>query len=192
MNAQDISALLAVGLSTVNTMIYVRSVLKGKTKPHAFSWGIWSLLSLVMFAAQREGGGGVGALLQLYNGAACGGVALLGLKYGDRGYTRSDWAALAFALASIPLWRVTGTPLWSVLLLCGIDAAAFWPTFRKSWLKPGEEPVLPYIFWAFGALASLAALEAFNLITATYPVFLASINTVFVLMLVLRRSVWNR
>jgi hypothetical protein len=81
-----------------------------------------------------------------------------------------------------------GQPLWSVALLCLIDGAAFYPTFRKSWGKPREEPLLPYLFGAAGAAVSIAALGRVDFITAAYPAFLAGINVVFVGMLFLRRK----
>lgn len=181
-------AFFSILLAFCNAFIYVRSVLKGRTRPHAFTWGIWALISGVTFMAQHAGGGGAGAWLQGYNVFQCGGIMLLALRHGDRGYARSDWLALGFSLLSIPLWVMTGTPLWSVILLCAIDGAAFYPTFRKSWGRPFEEPALPYILWAAGAVASIAALERVSFITAAYPAFLSGINMLFVGMLFLRRK----
>jgi hypothetical protein len=185
---KELLAVAALLFSISNTVLYVRSVFTGRTKPHAFTWGIWALISIVTCTAQLSAGAGPGAWPQGLNAVTCSFVMLLGIAHGDRSYARSDWAALGLALLSIPLWYATGTPLWSVLLLCVIDGAGFYPTFRKSWHKPHEEPAFPYLLWAFGSLVSIAAIEAYSVTTVAYPAFLSAINTVFVAMLAARRK----
>lgn len=181
-------AFLSLLFALLNLIIYMRSVFKGQTRPHAFTWGIWALISAITFFAQREAGAGPGAWLQGLNAFSCSVIMALGLIRGDKTYRASDWLALCFALASIPLWLATGTPLWSVVLLCAIDASGFYPTFRKSWRKPTEEPAVPYLLWAAGAAISIASIEAYSFTTVAYPAFLAVINVAFVLMITWRKK----
>lgn len=188
MDTRELLGLLSIAIAIVTTALYVRAVLAGRARPHAFTWGIWALISAVVFAAQRGEGAGAGAWLQGWMILSCSGTMVLGLTHGDRGYTRADWVALGFALASVPLWLATGTPLWSVVLLCAIDGAGFAPTFRKSWVRPREEPPLPYILWGVGALVSVAAMEVHTLAAVLYPLFLAGINFAFVGMLFCRKN----
>ena len=50
---------------------YFRDIYSGKTKPHAFSWFIWSLSACIAFAASIVKGGGAGAWVMGMSGAAC-------------------------------------------------------------------------------------------------------------------------
>lgn len=52
---------LAIILTFVAFVPYVRSILQGQTKPHVFSWIIWGTTTLIVFLAQLEAHGGVGA-----------------------------------------------------------------------------------------------------------------------------------
>ena len=66
--------------------------------------------------------------------------------------------------------------------------AGFWPTFRKSWHRPQDEPDLPYTLWACGSIASIFAIEAYTFANIIYPAFVAVINIAFVALLFLRRK----
>ena len=57
---------------------YIRSIRRGHTKPHAFSWLIWALGTLVVFGAQLVAGGGVGAWPIGVSGVITGYVAQIG------------------------------------------------------------------------------------------------------------------
>lgn len=52
---------LAITLAFVAFVPYVRSILKGRTRPHVFSWFIWGITTVIVFLAQLEADGGVGA-----------------------------------------------------------------------------------------------------------------------------------
>jgi hypothetical protein len=168
--------------------LYVRSVFGGTTKPHAFSWGIWALTGLITFFAQMVERAGPGAWQQGASALSCTGVMILAFAQGDRTYTRGDWAALVFCLATIPLWVVTGTPLWSILLLCVIDGVGTWPTLNKAWRKPLSEPVLPYALWAAAAGVSIAAIEHYSLVTVVYSAFMVALNGTIAAILFTRRG----
>jgi hypothetical protein len=166
---------------------YIRDILRGKTRPHVFSWMIWALLMLIaLFAQISEGAGqaaivtGIFALLNLV-------VVALALRHGERAITRSDWVMLVAALLAIPLWLATKDPTWSVILICAIDVVAFVPTFRKSWGKPREETLQTYVLCGASFALSLLVVEAVNLSTVLYPLTLMTTNAVFVLMVFLRR-----
>jgi len=114
---------------------------------------------------------------------------LLALVKGERDMSRSDWYCLCFAIAAIPLWIITSTPLWSVLLITVIDAVGFYPTIRKSYYKPSEETASTYVLASVKCTLSIAALETFSVVTALYPASLVIMNGAFVAMLLWRRKV---
>ncbi|HUY68234.1 MAG TPA: hypothetical protein VMV79_02920 [Alphaproteobacteria bacterium] len=168
---------------------YFLSVWRGATKPHAFSWIVWSLLSLIAFFAQASRGAGPGAWTTGANALFCFTVAMCGVFYGEREITRGDWLSFLAALAALPLWYVTADPLWAVIWITAIDMSAFYPTVRKSWLKPHEENLSPYIGDATAFALAFCVLGHYSLVTVMTPLFVVTANGAFVGMSLWRRRV---
>lgn len=184
---QDLIGIVSALIGIYAFYPYLRDILRRKTRPHIFTWAVWSLLMLTGFAAQIVEGAGAGA----WTTGALGGlnllVLILALKYGEKSFTRSDWAMLSVSLLAIPLWVLTQNPLWSVILISLIDAVAFLPTFRKSWTRPHEETLETYSLIGLSVLLSFAALETVTLTTVLFPATLFTVNAVFVAMSLIRR-----
>lgn len=189
MNVPEILAVISIVVGAYATGLYLISILQGKTKPHLFSWLIWGLLTLIAWAAQYHEGGGAGAWVTMAAAVMCFITAALCVPYGEKTITRSDWATFIIALAAIPLWYVTSNPLWSVILITVIDMLGFYPTFRKSWAKPGEEALWAYSLSMVKFGLGIMALETFNVTTVLYPLSLVVANAVFVIFVMSRRKV---
>ena len=58
---KDILSAVAITLTFVAFYPYLRGIVRGTTKPHVFSWIIWGSTTFVVFLAQLQAGGGVGA-----------------------------------------------------------------------------------------------------------------------------------
>lgn len=191
MDFHDSIGFLAAGLAVYAYVPYFIGIAKGKTRPHVFTWLLWSMLTGIGGAAQVAAGGGAGTWVILTSSVMCFFVFLFALKRGERNITRSDWASFIAALMALPLWYFTKDPLWSVLLVIAIDAMAFYPTFRKSWNKPHEEVVQSYLLSGIKFALGVIALEQLSLTTALYPAYLTGINFFFVAVLMWRRKVLN-
>lgn len=166
---------------------YIRDILRGKTRPHVFSWLIWGVLMAIALCAQVAEGAGKAAIVTGIFVVANLIVIILSLRHGEKNITRSDKAMLAVALLAIPLWLATDDPVWSVVLISAIDVVAFVPTFRKSWGKPGEETLQTYILCGSSFALSLFVLESVNISTVLYPATLMATNAAFVAMVFWRR-----
>lgn len=179
---------VATAIALVGYVPYFRDLYRGTTKPHAFSWLIWALLTGIAFAGQVSDSAGPGAWVTGFTAVVCFIVFILALSLGEKRITRFDWICLWFSLAAIPLWMATKTPLWSVILITAIDAAGFLPTIRKAYVKPWEETAVTFLLSAVKFMVALVALENFSIITALYPLSLVVMNTGFFLMLLYRRQ----
>ena len=60
-----IVGLIASLLVFVGYAPYIKDTLKGKTKPHAYTWFIWAFVTLAVFFFQYNGGGGAGRCWRL-------------------------------------------------------------------------------------------------------------------------------
>lgn len=183
---------LAIALTLLAFVPYIRSIRLGRTRPHVFSWLIWGSTTCVVFAAQLADGGGAGAwpigvsgLITLY-------IAWLAFAHA-RGsdnplqITRSDWLFFSLALLALPLWLFTANPVWAVLLLTLVDVLGFAPTFRKAYRFPYEEHLLFYMLITVRNLLALAALQHYSLTTVFFPLVMAITCMLFILMVVYRR-----
>lgn len=175
-----VAALTSIIISLCGTGLYVRSILAGRTRPHLFTWAVWTILPAIGFFAQRhEDAGpaswttGVLALSSLL-------IALLSLRYGSRDRTRTDRLAFAVSLTAVLPWVLTKDPLGSVILISLINLIAFYPTFRKSWDRPHEERLVSYgIGIAVMGLSLLATKEA-SLTALLYPAAFVASNAAFI------------
>ncbi|MDP2206825.1 MAG: hypothetical protein Q8K65_11025 [Alphaproteobacteria bacterium] len=187
MTTAALFGLLSVAAMIVSRLTYFRSIWQGKTQPHAFSWFIWGVISSIGFAAQFAEGAGAGSWARGFGALTCFVLVGISLFRGEKNITRGDWITLIVALSAIPLWILTKTPLWSVILVCVIDTAGYLPTIRKSWSKPQSESALSYSLGSLGALLTLLAIENYTMATWLYPAVLVASNGAMALFLLRRR-----
>jgi hypothetical protein len=188
MSLSELLGGLAVALGLFGYVFYVRGIVQGKVKPHAFTWFVWGLLTAIAFVAQVAEGGGPGAWVTGVTALCSFGFAVVGLGASSRKYiTKGDWAFFVAALLTIPVWYITDSPLWSVVIITITDAVAFAPTFRKAYFNPETENGLTYSLSGLKFVVSLFALQSFTWTTALYPASLVLANLAFVAMLVWRK-----
>jgi len=192
MTEKEIIGGLSVVMGILCFAVYIWGIYKGTTKPHLFTWLIWGIVMSIAFTAQvieKAGPGawslGISALITFF-------IAGVSFFRGEKNITKSDWMAFITALLAIPVWKITGNPLWAVVIVSMIDAVSYYPTFRKSWIKPWEECALAYFIGLMQFSISIFALEKLTLTTALYPIVITIMNGLLVLMLLWRRKVLNR
>ena len=179
---------LAAVVGLVGFFPYYRDIIKGSTKPHAFSWLIWGLVQAIAFFAQLSKGGGAGAWLTGVGGSACLIIFVIALFRGEKEIVLLDKICLVLALFGIVLWATTSSPLGAVIIAVLVDAIGFVPTYRKAFKKPKGETPMTYALSGAGFAISLFALQAINFTTVLYPASLVLTNFAFVIMVMIRRK----
>jgi len=180
-------AVIAIILTLAGYFQYFRTMFAGKTKPHMFSWLIWATLTAIAYFAQVSDGAGPGSWVTGLSAGISFFIAGYAFFYGEKTITRGDWLTFIAAIAAIPVWLITDNPLWSVIIITIIDALGFYPTFRKSWMKPYDETMFHYIMAGTKFILATMALSNVTIITALYPLSLVLMNFVFVALLIVRR-----
>lgn len=178
---------VGIALGLIGYAPYIRDIVRGKTRPHVYTWFSWGLLSSTTFALQLSDHAGVGAYITLFVALLCFVIFGLALKQGDHDITLSDTLVFFVVLVAIGLWLFAKQPILSILLVVSADVLAFLPTVRKSWRKPRQETLLSYVFAGSRHAVAALALQRFTFITALSPIVLMLANGLFVLMLVARR-----
>lgn len=187
--SKEFFGVISVILAGVSVAPYIYFIIRGKVKPHAFSWFIWSILTGIGCAAQVAEGAGPGAWITGFLSAACLLITLLAVFKIEQNITRSDWLSFIAAIMAIPLWMATNDPLWSVILISTIDMIGYYPTFRKSYTKPQEELVFTFVIGGIKYVFSVLAIADLSLTTWLYPVSVAVSNLSLAALLVIRRKI---
>jgi len=189
---KKVIAILAIILTFVGYAPYFRDLLRGVTKPHIFSWLVWSIVTSIIFALQISAGAGVASFVTLAVAVISLAIFLIGLRNGHKMIKAIDVLFLVLALLTIPLWLISDRPVLSMILLSTIDMLGFAPTIRKSWNAPHSETLSLYVITTFRHSLSLFALEAYNIVTMLFPATWVVANAAFALILIQRRKVIPR
>lgn len=178
---------LSVLIAAISYAPYILSTLKGRTKPHVFSWLVWGLATAITFIAQLTDQAGAGAWTTGFSAGCLLLIAGLAFFYGEKNITRSDWISFLATLFAIPLWMLTKDPTLSIIMITLIDSVAYYPTYRKSWGNPWEEMSFKYILTALKHGLSLMAMNNYSLVTILYPAASLFLEIGVVLLLYVRR-----
>lgn len=178
---------IATVMALVSYVPYIRDMVSGRTKPHAFTWLVWATLTAIAFAGQTADNAGPGSWVTGFTALVSFGIFAVALRHGEKEIVPLDWISLAAAGLGLVLWALTDQPLLAVVLITVIDALGFVPTFRKSYSRPFEETAVTYAISGLKFVVAILALENLSLVTWLYPASLVLMNGLFVGMVLTRR-----
>ena len=185
---KEILSAVAIVLTLIAFFPYIRSIIQGTVKPHVFSWVIWGTTTFVIFLAQLEDNGGVGAWPIGVSGSITIFIAILAyVKRADITITKTDWLFFIVAMSSLPFWYVTSDPLWTVVILTTVDVLGFGPTIRKAYAEPHSESLLFFALFTTRNLIVIMALENYSVTTVLFPAAVAIAGILLMTMLTYRR-----
>ncbi len=191
-NSKVILSIVAIVLTCIGYIPYIRDTLKGKTLPHAFTWFVWGLSTTIAFALQQNAGGGIGSYVTLTIGICAFSIFILSLFKGERHITKSDIVFFTLALIALGFWVIAKKPIISVTLISFTNALAFLPTIRKSWNKPFSETLFTYILNCTRQCLNLLALENYNFITSLFPATQIIMTASFIVLILTRRNLYKK
>lgn len=187
----DIKIIFAISSTTISLvwgfLPYIKDIFQGRTKPHAYTWLIWTITVGTGVASLWYGGGGWGGLALGIGALLIFLVFLLSLKYGTRNITKSDTAILALALSAIVVWWKLDNPFLAVLMVTLADVLGYFPSFRKTFEDPWSETMSSWIAFTLSGILSVLALNEYNLLTMTYLVITLFANVILIAICLIRR-----
>jgi len=188
MDFRTVLTIIASSLVFIGYGPYVRDTLKGKTKPHAYSWLVGVIVTAISAAGQVYGHAGIATLVLVFVTLLTFVILLLSLKYGVRHGTRLDKTCLLFCLLALPFWAVSKNPLVTVVLVNIIDAVGFIPTLTKAHKYPYSETMFSYQMNVIRFALVILAVSHYTLINLMYPVTWFICNSIFVVLISSRRK----
>jgi hypothetical protein len=186
-NFKIISAILSAIILTIAFFPYLRDMFRGRTKPHIYTWLLWSITQTTAVVGLWQGKGGIGAIGLTIGVFFVFFILILSLKYGTKDITKSDTFVLALAILAIFVWWQLKNLTLAVFMVSLIDALSYIPSYRKSWNNPWSETLFSWICFFVGDVFAVFALDSYNLLTLTYLVTIIVCNFVFIMLCVLRK-----
>ncbi|MFO0743834.1 MAG: hypothetical protein U0469_02155 [Candidatus Paceibacterota bacterium] len=157
---------------------YISDIFKGKTKPHLYTWFIWTILQTVGVLAMLNAGAKLGVLSLAFGAILCFFIFILSFFYGTKNIKLFDKICLMGALIAVIIYFFLNNPFWSVIVVTITDLVGFLPTIRKSFEEPETETFSTYFFSSLSSLFALGALSYFSLTTSVYLISLFLSNGV--------------
>lgn len=185
---KDVIGIIAVIITFIGYIPYIKDTIKGKTKPHIYSWFIWAFVTFIIFALQILGHGGAGAFTTLATAVLCLTIFILGLRNGEKNITKFDTVVFVVALIATGIWIFIKQPMISNFLIVTINTLANIPTIRKSWAKPYSETLITWELGAVRNFLGIIALANYSLLTWLYPATNLLINILVSSLLIIRRK----
>lgn len=195
MNWGALLSAIGVLIAALSGILYIRTILKGQTKPSRVSWGGWTLVGVLGLLSSREGGAGIGLLVAVVITAVVAVTFVLSLnpKYGKPGGETLDYAAggvAAVALLTKPL--INYSPAIGATIAILADVVFLWPTLRSSWRHPEYEALYPWVIGTIALLLGAISLGKYNFSSAAYPIYIFLADLSVVVELALRGGINNR
>jgi hypothetical protein len=150
------------------TFPYIKDIFLKKTKPHVYTWFIWSITTGTATIAAYFGDGGWGLLNLVAMTAITFSVFLMSIKYGTKNITFLDTFILLVTIIAIFVWWQLKQPLISVIMVSAIDVVGYFPSYRKTWQEPKSETAISWLGFAVANIFAILALKEYNFLTATY------------------------
>ncbi len=184
----EIVGLLAGVLTTFSYFFYIRSILRGETKPSRVTWIVWSALGLVILSSYHYSG--ATTTIWFAVGQALGPliVAILSIKFGVGGWTILDRLCLFGIFVCGLIWYVSQSALLALVASIIIDFFAAIPTVYKTYQKPSEENRTAWFFTSSASLLNFFAITKWSFAIVIYPVYMLIMNSL-ITTLVFRKKI---
>lgn len=168
---------------------YIKDIVKGKTKPHIYTWIIFTITSAIAFVSNVYGGGVYGSIplgiVILFNIA----IVFLSLKHGTKNIDKKDRVLMSLALLSIIVWYVFNNPFVSVLMATIVDALGYVPTFRKTWSNPENETASFWFMIGLSQFLTIFTNSSYNFYTCFYLIIVCIFSWSVFLICRFRKSI---
>lgn len=186
------AVLLTTGtsLATFSVVPYIRSIVRGKAKPRAISWAIWTVLLGLTAIVSWQQHQLSSAVLSGASTVGCLIITLLALRHVQFSPTRLERYTMFGAVIGIALWLLFDNPMLVLAAALTVDSIAYIPTYVNGWHNPYHESMTMFIISACGSsLVLLAAvMDRAALSGILYPLYSVVFGSIMVTILLARRQ----
>lgn len=175
---KEILIIIASILAIIGNVPYLVDIIKGRVKPHPYTWFVWSIVSAIAFFGLVAKGAGLGAIPTASSEIFTVLIFLFSIRHGFKNINHRDTLFLIIALLGLIPWIVTKDPTLSVIIAVSVDVVAFIPTLIKTWNHPHTEVPILYSMNVFRHILTLFTLDAFNIATTLHSFAMIVTNSI--------------
>jgi hypothetical protein len=186
-NAWAVCGVLAGGVSVVDSVPYVRDILRGRTRPYRATWGVWTTVGIIAFLAQVADGASWSLLMVGVQAAGMTVVFGLSINRGTGRLGLVDVALIAVAAGGIVGWYASARPLFATVCVVLADLAGVVLMLPKTWRDPGSETPSSFVLAGIAGVLGTVAVGAVDPSLLLYPGYFGAVNASLAGVILLRR-----
>lgn len=183
---QSVCGIAAAVVSTVAGALYVRDIVRGRTKPSRVSWWVLAYVNLALAASYYASGARETIWLPADYALSFLVVAILSLKWGDDTRSWVDVPCAFGAAAGLVLWWATRSGPAGLAVFIAVELLGFVPTVVKGYRAPETEHFGAWLVAVLASFLNVLAVADWTPAVWIYPVYVFVGNAAFSLMLALR------
>lgn len=169
---------IGVTINLFCSLWYIKSILKGNTKPNMVSWFIWMLAPFVGVFLQLKAGAGFSSLSVFM--AGFGPFLVLAFSVWKREYfwklEKFDFVCGFFSALALIFYILTKNPALSIIFAILSDGLAYIPTLAKTWKSPESESGSVYLGGIINNTISLFIIKDWSFAIYSFNIYLILIN----------------
>lgn len=188
-DVKAVLGLVAGIIALLAYVVYVVSIIKGRTKPNRATWWIWAFMGLVLALSYQFSGAENTIWVPYVEFIGPLSIALLSIKYGEGGLdNKTDLLCLLGAIVSIILWIIFNSPVIALVTNLAIDSFAIVPTIKKSYLRPEGESFWGWFGTGLADSLNMFAVEKFTFAILVYPIYMLVSDLIIIFILLLKKK----
>ena len=160
---------LAAVVGVVDTVPYVRDMLRGATRPHRGTWLIWGVLAIVVCLSQRADGASWSLVMAGAQAVLTSVIFVLAIRMGEGGLSASDGVLIAIAGGGVAGWMLAQEPIVATACIIAADLIAAAMMVPKVYRDPGSETLVTFALASGGGALAAGAVGMVDALAARLP-----------------------
>jgi hypothetical protein len=178
---------LAGVVGVVDTVPYVRDIVRGTTRPHRGTWFIWGMLAIVVCVSQRADGASWSLVMAGTQAVLTTFIFVLAIRRGEGGLSPADGVLIAIAAGGMAAWVLVDEPLVATACVIAADLIAAAMMVPKVYRDPGSETLMTFALAGAGGALAAGAVGAADPGLLCYPIYYCLVNWALALIIHHRR-----
>ena len=173
---------IAVLINLVAYFFYLKSILRGETKPNLVSWSLWALAPFIAVFFQIKAGAGLSILPVFMAGFGPLLVIILSIFKRNAYWKVSSFDIICgtFSFIALLLYMFTHNLSISIIFAILSDGLAAVPTVSKSWKFPETETTYPYFAGFLGNILGLLIIKNWIFTIYSFGVYNIAVNAIII------------
>ena len=183
---------LAVSITLLGHFFYIKSIIRGHTRPNLVSWSIWMIAPFLGAFFQVKAGAGLSALPIFIAGfgSLVTIIAAVFVRNAFWKITTFDIYCGLLSLIALTCYILTQNLGFSILFAIMSDALAFMPTYKKAWKFPETENHSTYSFPILPHLIGLMIIKNWSFTIYSFNLYFLIANIVMVF-IIFRKKIFR-